>query len=110
MMQLKSTTSRRKTPVQQTLPSIAPSDLATAQLAGNIREKGSYTHVRALEDGTIIGLGPLLFTTALYVDLSLNGWTRRYCYDSTKSAAYAFDSLQSADCVPVGWIAQRGSA
>lgn len=110
MMQVKSPTNRRKTPVQQTLPSIAPTDLDTAQLAGIIKADGSYTHVRALEDGTIIGLGPLLFTIALYVDLSLTGWTRRYCYSSALSAAYAFDSLRSADCVPEGWIAERGSS
>lgn len=98
----------RPAPGQLVLPHIDPADVALADLAGDIQTESGYASVRALDDGTIIALGRLTFTTALYVDLTRSGWARRYCFDSPPRAVDAFDRLQSGDDVPAGWIEQRG--
>ena len=36
---------------------------------------GGYQDVAYLRDGTIIGIGDLMFTRAIYIDLDLNGWS-----------------------------------
>jgi len=68
---------------------------------------GTFIDVRELADGTIIGLGKLLYTTAIYIDMDLCGWRQRYCFDDPKRVAAEYDSLASGDDTPVGWIAQR---
>jgi hypothetical protein len=95
-------------PGQLVLPQIDPADIALADLAGDIQAESGYASVRALEDGTIIALGRLTFTTALYVDLTRTGWARRYCFKLAPLAVNAFDRLKSVEDVPAGWIAQRG--
>lgn len=65
------------------------------QLLSRIREEGSYTDVRALEDGTIIGIGNLLFTKAIYIDLSDTGWGQRFCF---KDAELAWDEYMKLRC------------
>lgn len=35
--------------------------------------EGSYREVRTLEDGTIVGIGELMFTRAVYMDMHLYG-------------------------------------
>lgn len=99
---------RPPAPGQLVLPHIDPADLVLADLAGDIQHESGYVGVRALSDGTIVALGRLTFTTALYVDLSRTGWARRYCFASAPLAVAAFDQLRSADDVPAGWVAMRG--
>lgn len=69
---------------------------------------GSFLDVRELEDGTIVGLGRLLFTTAIYIDLDIWGWGRRYCFEDSALAQEQYQRLQSGDDIPQGWVAQRG--
>lgn len=66
-----------------------------------------YLRVRILPDGTVAGLGELLTTRAIHLDLDMYGWSRRYCFADRDLASQRFDELQSADDVPQGFIASR---
>lgn len=68
---------------------------------------GSYQDVRQLDDGTIVGIGRLLYTTAIYMDLSLWGWGQRFCYDKAELAVAEYRKLQTGNDEPEGWIARR---
>lgn len=73
-----------------------------------IAEQGEYEHLRELPDGTIVGIGTLFFTTALYVDLNEYGWERRFCFKDREKAIEELKKLQSCEDLPEGWIARRG--
>lgn len=68
---------------------------------------GSYLDVRALEDGTIVGIGRLLYTTAVYVDMNEWGWSQRFCFDDRELAASEYQKLKTKSDEPSGWIARR---
>lgn len=68
---------------------------------------GSYSHVRELDDGTIIGIGRLIFTTAIYFDLNEWGYSSRYCFESEKKATEQYLRIMTGDDIPEGFIAQR---
>lgn len=70
-------------------------------------EAMSYLNVRQLDDGTWIGLLPLLFTTGLHIGLDEVGWSKRYCFENMFDAMKECNKLNSFDDVPVGWIAKR---
>ncbi len=80
----------------------------------DILKAESYYHdLRVLDDGTIIGTGQLMFTTALYIGLNATGWERRYCYKNATDEDRALiqrnlDALKTGDDEPTGWIARRG--
>lgn len=67
----------------------------------------SYLDLKELVDGTIVGLGRLLYTTAIYVNMDPIGWARRYCFDDAQLARIEYDKLKSGGDVPQGWIATR---
>jgi hypothetical protein len=69
---------------------------------------GSYQDVAYLRDGTIIGIGDLMFTRAIYIDLDLNGWGKRFCFEDKDRAVEEYAKLQTGDDEPTGWIARRG--
>jgi hypothetical protein len=79
-------------------------------LLDRIRELGcgGYQVVSYLKDGTIIGLGDLMFTRAIYMDMDLNGWGKRFCFENKDRAVEEFAKLQTGDDEPTGWIARRG--
>lgn len=68
---------------------------------------GTYLDVRALEDGTIVGVGRLLYTTAIYIDMDELGWRSRFCFDEHELALSEYKKLQSGTDEPSGWIARR---
>lgn len=68
---------------------------------------GAYREVRALADGTIVGIGELMFTRAIYMDMHLYGWGRRFCFQDKALADKEFERLSDGDHEPVGWIARR---
>lgn len=70
-------------------------------------ERNGYQLVRKLEDGTWIGLTPLLFTVGLCIGLGPIGWERRYCYDDVFLAMEEMGKLEHGAQVPNGWIAKR---
>lgn len=69
--------------------------------------EGSYREVRTLEDGTIVGIGDLMFTRAIYMDMSPSGFGRRFCFEDKALADKQFKQLNNEDQEPVGWIARR---
>ena len=79
----------------------------TDKLLEDIKALGDYQDVRALDDGTIVGMGNLMFTKAIYMDLNLYGWGRRFCFQDRALADAEFKKLQTGEEEPVGWIARR---
>ena len=69
---------------------------------------GSYSLLAYLMDGTIIGVGDLMFTRAIYIDLDLNGWGKRFCCEDRDLAVEEFMKLKTGDDEPTGWVARRG--
>ena len=69
---------------------------------------GSYSLLAYLMDGTIIGVGDLMFTRAIYIDLDLNGWGKRFCFEDKDRAVEEYMKLKTGDDEPTGWIARRG--
>jgi hypothetical protein len=69
---------------------------------------GGYSLLAYLMDGTIIGIGDLMFTRAIYIDLDLNGWGNRFCFEDRDLAVEEFMKLKTGDDEPTGWIARRG--
>ena len=72
-----------------------------------IRARGDYLDVRTLEDGTVIGLGELAFTRAIYFDMDLAGWGRRFCYEDRQLAVIEYAKIVNGNTEPQGFIAQR---
>lgn len=68
---------------------------------------GSYREVRMLEDGCIVGIGNLMFTRAIYMDMNADGWGRRFCFEDRNLAEEQYAKLASGDDEPTGWIARR---
>jgi hypothetical protein len=81
--------------------------MTNEELLEEIKALGDYQDVRALDDGTIVGMGNLMFTKAIYMDLNLYGWGRRFCFQDRALADAEFKKLQTGEEEPVGWIARR---
>lgn len=72
-----------------------------------LAEHWFFHEMRQLDDGTVIGLGPLMFTTAIYIDVEQWGWGKRFCFKDPDEAAREFHRLQSGDDEPEGYVARR---
>lgn len=72
-----------------------------------IKEMGAYLDVRLLEDGSIVAIGDLMFTRAIYMDVDRIGWGRRFCFEDRSLANAEFARLANGDQEPTGWIARR---
>ena len=71
-------------------------------------ERQGYFSLRELEDSTVVGLGKLMYTTALYIGLNGDGWERRYCYPEEQQAQKALGYLRTGDDEPArGYVARR---
>lgn len=68
---------------------------------------GSFIELKMLEDGTVVGTGNLMFTTALYVDLDLAEWGNRYCFDDRAKCFEQYGLMDTGDFEPTGYIASR---
>lgn len=77
------------------------------ELLAHIEALGDYREVKLLKDGSIMAIGDLLFTRAIYMDVSPDGWGRRFCFSDRTLADSEFQRLQSEDEEPTGWIARR---
>lgn len=77
-------------------------------LRQRIQQLGNYLVVDFLRDGTIIGMGDLMFTRAIYIDLDLNGWGKRFCFEDKDRAVEEYMKLKTGDDEPTGWVARRG--
>jgi hypothetical protein len=79
------------------------------QLLETLKANGEYQDLRLLDDGTIVGTGKLMYTTALYVGITDTGYERRYCYKDISALKNSLQSIKTIDDEPNGWIAKRGS-
>lgn len=77
------------------------------ELLAEIKDMGAYRDVRLLEDGSIIAIGDLLFTRAIYMDVERMGWGRRFCYENRALADAEFQRIADGDQEPTGWVARR---
>lgn len=77
------------------------------ELEEEIKARGHYLDVKTLQDGTVVGLGELVFTRAIYLDMDLNGWGRRFCYSDEILATVEYAKLVDGDTEPQGYIARR---
>lgn len=77
-------------------------------LRQRIQQLGGYLVVDFLRDGTIIGMGDLMFTRAIYIDLDLNGWGKRFCFEDRDLAVEEYTKLKTGDDEPTGYVARRG--
>jgi hypothetical protein len=77
-------------------------------LRQRIQQLGNYLVVDFLRDGTIIGMGELMFTRAIYIDMDLNGWGKRFCFKDKDRAVEEYMKLKTGDDEPTGYIARRG--
>lgn len=77
-------------------------------LRERIKNLGGYLVVDFLRDGTIIGMGELMFTRAIYIDLDLNGWGKRFCFEDRNLAVEEYMKLKTGDDEPTGYVARRG--
>ncbi len=78
-----------------------------SELMATIKAYGLYSDVRTLDDGSIIAIGNLIFTRAIYLDVCITGWGRRFCFEDRALADREFQRLESGDQEPVGWVARR---
>ena len=77
------------------------------ELLALIESLGAYRDVRLLEDGSIVAIGDLMFTRAIYMDVDHNGWGRRFCFEDRALADSEFLRIADGDQEPTGWIARR---
>jgi hypothetical protein len=77
-------------------------------LRQRIKQLGNYLVVDFLRDGTIIGMGELMFTRAIYMDMDLNGWGKRFCFEDKDRAVEEYTKLKTGDDEPTGYVARRG--
>lgn len=81
--------------------------MTDAELLAHIESLGDYREVRLLEDGSIVAIGDLMFTRAIYMDVNPDGWGRRFCFEDRALADSEFQRITDGDQEPTGWIARR---
>lgn len=69
--------------------------------------QAGYDAARRLPDGSIAAVGNLMFTRAIYVGCTADGWAKRFCYDDPALADAEYEALRSQYDVPGGYIARR---
>lgn len=72
-----------------------------------VKEAGKFADIRQLQDGTVVAIGQLLYTVAVYIDVDLLGWRKRFCYDDAQLALAEYKSLHTGQDEPSSWIARR---
>jgi len=66
-----------------------------------------YENLRELEDGTVVGTYELMFTRAIFIDLTATGWDKRFCFQDKPLALEELAKLKTGDDEPSGYIARR---
>lgn len=77
------------------------------QIIEHLKKDNYYLDIRELEDGTIIGIADLLYTRAIFFDMSLTGFSQRFCFSDKELADQEFKKLKNMDSEPEGYIARR---
>ncbi len=66
-----------------------------------------YIGGRVLEDGSVAMLGDLMFTRAIYMGVTEDGWEFRFCFKDRELATTRFQELKAIDDEPEGFVARR---
>lgn len=66
-----------------------------------------YIDARVLPDGTVAGLQDLLFTRAIVLGCTRDGWAQRFCFEDRSLALQRYAQLAGEDDVPAGHVASR---
>lgn len=73
-----------------------------------MRQELGFIGAKRLEDGTYVGLQPLLFTLAICVGVTEQAaYQRRYCYEDASEAIGNYERMNSRDFTPSGYVATR---
>ena len=68
----------------------------------------SFAAARVLPSGEVLGVLPMLFTTGLYVGVTVESPGRtRYCYENAHDAMSALQAWDGAGDPPGPWIKQK---
>lgn len=73
-----------------------------------LNENG-YTHIKAMQDGTVCALQKQLFTTGIIVGINRHGWSRRYCYEREYDAREALIQWDGVGDPPGPWVKEKPS-
>ena len=68
-----------------------------------------YTHIKAMQDGTICAIQKQLFTTGIVIGLDRTGYQRRYCYELEAVAREALVQWDGVGDPPGPWIKEKPS-
>ena len=68
-----------------------------------------YSNDRTI-DGTLCALQKMLFTTALVVGITDDGYERRYCYERYCDALDALEAWDGTGHPPGPWIVVKGAS
>ena len=60
-----------------------------------------------LPDGTVSGVGDLIFTRAIYMGLTEDSWSHRFCFEDRQRPFIELVGLQAVSDEPVGYVARR---
>ncbi len=78
-----------------------------SELTREYFESIGYEVVSQLDDNSWVGIGELLFSTALYMGMDQSGWAKRYCFELRSDAIQELIKLTKQTDTPNGWIAKR---
>ncbi|MBW5416068.1 MULTISPECIES: hypothetical protein [unclassified Pseudomonas] len=78
----------------------APDDPIVAEICR--RSAGSLMNVRRLEDGTIVAVGPRLYSMAIYIGIDLFGFDYCYSFERAADAIKAYRTLRTGRDIPAG--------
>lgn len=67
-----------------------------------------FLAMRQLQDGRVIGVMPMIFTTGLVVGITPETIGYRYCYETSREALAAFRSWDGQGDPPGEWIKLKG--
>lgn len=75
-------------------------------LCASARSMG-YLEGRVLEDGSVAMVGELMFTRAIYMGVTEQGWEFRFCFEDRELASKRFQELRTIEDEPEGYVARR---
>lgn len=70
-------------------------------------EQQGYYQIKTLDDGRVIALLDLMFTTGIFVDINFGGYNHRYCYKDRNDAIFSIKTWDGKDDSLQGWVAKK---
>lgn len=69
--------------------------------------RSQYLDVRVLPDGSVAALYDLMFTRAIMLGCTREGYAARFCFEDRELAKQRFSELLTEDDIPAGYVASR---